>query len=78
VKGSMINCMVDLNKLYVSEAEILDIAVGFLFDGRPMSECRGHLLCEYDVSADDLDPLLERAQREVREFEMEFGARLRF
>jgi hypothetical protein len=72
------NCMVDLNKPCVGEMEIIDIAIDFLIDGRPMSECRGHLLCEYDVSVADLGPLLERAQREVREFEMEFGARLRF
>jgi hypothetical protein len=65
-----------LDKPDVSETELLDIAISFLFDGRPMSECRGYLLSEYDVSADDLGPLLEKAQREVREFEMEFGARL--
>ena len=69
---------IDLNKLCVSETEILDIAIAYLLDGRPMSECRGYLLSEYDVTANDLDPLLEKAQREVREFEMEFGARLRF
>jgi hypothetical protein len=34
------NCMIDLNKPCVSETEILDIATGFLFDGRPTSECR--------------------------------------
>jgi hypothetical protein len=67
-----------LDKPRLSETEILDIAIGFLFDGRPMSECRGYLLCEYEVSARDLDPLLEKAQREVRECEMEFGTRLRF
>jgi hypothetical protein len=72
------NCMVDLNKPCVGEMEIIDIAMGFLFDGRPVSECRGYLLSEYDLDARDLGPLLERAQREVREFEMEFGARLRF
>jgi hypothetical protein len=74
MKGSMI----DLNKPCVSEMEIVDIAIGFLFDGRPTSECRGYLLSEYDVNANDLDPLLEKAQREVRQFEMEFGARVRF
>ena len=72
------NCMIDLNKPCVSETEILDIAIGFLFDGRPLSECRGYLLCEYDVNADQLGPLLEKAQREVRECEMEFGTRLSF
>ena len=69
---------IDLDKARVSEAEIVDIAVEFLIDGRLMSECRGYLLCEYEVSARDLDPLLEKAQREVRECEMEFGTRLRF
>jgi hypothetical protein len=44
---------IDLDKPRVSEMEILDIAIGFLFDGRPMSECRGYLLSEYDVSARD-------------------------
>jgi hypothetical protein len=72
------NCMIDLSKPRVSEKAIIDIAIDFLFDGRPMSECRGFLLCEYEASAHDLDPLLEKAQREVPEFEMEFGARWRF
>jgi hypothetical protein len=70
--------MIDLDKPCVSETEIIDIVIGFLFDGRPMSECRGYLLSEYDVSADDLGPLLEKAQREVRACEVEFGTRLRF
>ena len=69
---------IDLGKPRVSETEITDIAVDFLFDGRLVSECRGYLLSEYDLTADDLGPLLERAQREVRECEMEFGARVRF
>jgi hypothetical protein len=72
------NCMIDLNKSHIGETEILDIAIASFFDGRPVSECRGYLLSEYDVSADDLEPLLRRAQREVREFEIEFGTRLRF
>jgi len=72
------NCMIDLNKLCASETEIIDIAIGFLFDGRPMSECRGYLLSEYDFDARDLDPLLEKAQREVRECGVEFSTRLRF
>ena len=74
----MNGCTIDLNKPCVSEMEIVDIAIGFLFDGRPMSECRGYLLSEFEVSADDLGQMLEKAQREVRQFEMEFGARLRF
>jgi len=74
----MKGCMIDLNKPCVSEAEILDIAIAFLFDGRPMSECRGYLLGEYDLNADDLGRLLEKAQREVRECEVEFGTRLSF
>ena len=72
------NCMIDLNKPCISGTEIVDIAIDFVFDGRPMSECRGYLLCEYEVSAHYLDPLLEKAQREARECEVEFGARLRF
>jgi hypothetical protein len=73
------SCMIDVSdKSRVSETAIVDIAIDFLFDRRPMSECRGYLLGEYDVNVDELGPLLERAQREVREFEMEFGARLRF
>jgi hypothetical protein len=74
----MTGCMIDLNKPCVSESEIIDIAIGFLFDGRPVSECRGYLLSEYEVNARDLGPLLEKAQREVQEVEMEFGARVRF
>jgi len=72
------NCMVDLNKPCISESEIVDIAIDFLFDGRPTSECRGYLLSEYDVNARDVGRLLEKAQHEVRECEAEFGARLRF
>jgi hypothetical protein len=67
-----------LDRPELSETELLDIAISFLFDGRPMLECREYLLSKYEVNARDLDPLLEKAQREVREFEMEFGARLRF
>jgi hypothetical protein len=70
--------MIDLDKPRVSEMEIVDIAIGFLFDGRSVSECRGYLLSEYDVSADDLGRLLEKAQREVRACEVEFGTLLRF
>jgi hypothetical protein len=70
--------MIDLNKLCIGETEIVKIATEFLFDGRPMSECRGHLLSEYDLSPDDLGRSLERAQREVRACEVEFGTRLRF
>jgi hypothetical protein len=66
------------DKLYISETEIADIVIEFLIDGRSVSECRGHLLGEYDVNADELGPLLERAQREIREYEMEIGTRLRF
>jgi hypothetical protein len=72
------NRMIDLDKPRVSESEIIDIAIAYLFDGRPMSECRGYLLGEYEVNSRDLDPLLEKAQREARECEVEFGARLRF
>ena len=72
------NCRIDLNKPRIGETEITDIANDFLFDGRSMSTCRGYLLREYDINADDLGPLLEKAQREVRECEMEFGTRLSF
>jgi len=74
----MNGCMIDLNKPCVSEREIVDIAVEFLSDGRPTSACRGYLLSEYDVSPDDVGRLLERAQREVRACEVEFGTRLSF
>ncbi len=67
-----------VDKPWVSEIDIVDIAVEFLFEGRPMSECRGHLLSEYDVNANDLGRLLEKAQREVRACEVEFNTRLRF
>jgi hypothetical protein len=70
--------MIELDKPRVSETEIIDIATDCLFDGRAISECRGYLLSEYEVSARDLDPLLERAQREVQACEVEFGTRLRF
>jgi hypothetical protein len=70
--------MIELDKPRVSETQIIDIAIGFLLDGRPMSECRGYLLSEYDLDARDLGPLLEQAQREVQACEMEFGTRLSF
>jgi hypothetical protein len=72
------NCMIDFDKPRVSETEILDTAIAFLFDSRSVSECRGYLLSEFDVSADDLGRLLEKAQREVRACEVEFGTRLSF
>jgi hypothetical protein len=71
-------CMIDRNKPCVSELEIITIAIEFLFDGRPMSECRGHLLSEYEVNADDLGRPLGEAQRQVRACEVEFGSRLVF
>jgi hypothetical protein len=74
----MNRCLTDLDKPRVSETEIIGIAIEFLFEGRPMSACRGHLLSEYDVNAGDLPRLLEKAQREVRECELEFDAHLRF
>jgi hypothetical protein len=72
------NRTIDLNKPRISETQMLDIAIAYLFDGRPMFECRGYLLSEYEVSARDLNPLLEKAQREVRACEVEFGTRLSF
>jgi hypothetical protein len=60
--------IIDLDRPCVSETEIVDIAV----------ECRGYLLSGYGVNPDDLSRLLEKAQREVRECEVEFGTRLRF
>jgi hypothetical protein len=73
------SCMIDVsNRPRVSDGEIVDIAVECLLDGRSMSECSGHLRNEYDVDADDLGRLLERAQGEVRACEAEFGTRLRF
>ena len=74
----MNGCLIDLDKPGVSETEIINIAVEFLSDGRSLSECRGYLLTEYDVNADDLSRLLERAQREVRACEVEFASHLRF
>ena len=74
----MTTCMMDSIKPWISETEIVNIAVEFLFDGRPMSECRGHLLGEYAVSAGDLVRPLEEAHRQVRACEVEFGTRLRF
>jgi hypothetical protein len=71
-------CMIDSNRVRISETEIVNIATEFFSDGRSMSECRGHLLCEYDVEADDLGRLLEQAQSEVRACEVEFGSRVRF
>jgi hypothetical protein len=74
----MTTYMMDSVKPWISETEIVNIAIEFLFDGRSMSECRGHLRNEYDVDADDLGRLLEKAQREVLECEVEFNTRLKF
>jgi hypothetical protein len=70
--------MIDLDKPRASETEIVNVAVEFLFEDRSMSECRGHLLSEYDVSADDLDRLLDKARSELRACDVEFNTRLRF
>jgi hypothetical protein len=72
------NCGSILYKHRASDREMVDIAVEFLSDGRPMSECRGHLLSEYDADAEELGRLLEKAQSEVRACEVEFDTRLRF
>lgn len=71
-------CLIDSDRPHVSETEIINIAVALLLDGRPMSECSSHLVSGYEVNADDLGRLLERAQREVRACEAEFGSRLKF
>jgi hypothetical protein len=70
--------LVDSNKVRISEAEIVNIVIEFLSDGRPVSECRGHLLSEYAVNASDLVRPLEEARRQVRACEVEFCTRLRF
>ena len=70
--------LVDSNKVRISEAEIVNIVIEFLSDGRPVSECRGHLLSEYAVNAGDLGRPLEEAQRQVRAFEVEFSSHVRF
>jgi hypothetical protein len=74
----MTSCMSDSIKPWISEAEIVNIAIDFLFDDRSMSECRGHLRNEYDVDVDDLGRLLEKARREVRDCDLEFGSHVRF
>ena len=74
----MTSCIDVSDRPRVSETDIVNIAVEFLFDGRPMSECRGHLLSEYEVNADDLGRPLEEARRQVRACEVEFCTRLRF
>jgi hypothetical protein len=75
----MTSCMIDVSdKPRLSKTDIVNIAVEFLSDGRPMSECRGHLLSEYEVNADDLGRPLEEALRQVRASEVEFGSRLVF
>jgi hypothetical protein len=70
--------MIDLHKPYVSETEIVDIATECLLGGLSTSECRSYLLSEYNVNTDDLPRLLEAAQREVHEYEVEFCASVRF
>jgi hypothetical protein len=74
----MTTYMMDSVKPWISETEIVNIAIEFLSDGRSMSECRGHLRNEYDVDAADLGRLLERARGEVRACEVEFSSHVRF
>lgn len=74
----MKSCVIDSPKACISETEIVNIATEFLSDGRPVSECRGYLLDEFDVDADDLPRLMEKAQSEVLACEAEFATRLRF
>jgi hypothetical protein len=74
----MNTCMIDSNKVCISETEIVDIGIEFFTEGRSMSECRGHLLSEYNVNVGDLPRLLEKAQSEVQACDVEFGTRLRF
>jgi hypothetical protein len=57
----MNGCLIDLDRPRVNETDLVNIAVEFLFDGRSTSECRSHLRNEYDVDADGLGRLLERA-----------------
>jgi hypothetical protein len=73
----MTTYMMDSVKPRISEAEIVNIAIEFLFDGRSMSECSGHLRNEYDVDADELGRLLEKARSEVRACEVEFSSHVR-
>jgi hypothetical protein len=70
--------MMDSIKPWISETAIVNVAVEFLSDGRPVSECRGHLLSEYAVNAGDLGRPLEEAQRQVRACEVEFSSHVRF
>ena len=70
--------MMDSIKPWISETAIVNVAVEFLSDGRPVSECRGHLLSEYAVNAGDLDRLLDKARSELRACDVEFNTRLRF
>jgi len=74
----MTSCIDVSDRPRVSETDIVNIAVEFLFDGRSMSECRGHLRNEYDVDADELGRLLEKARGEVRACEVEFSSHVRF
>ena len=74
----MTTYMMDSVKPWISETEIVNIAIEFLFDGRSMSQCRSHLRNEYDVDADDLGRLLEKARGEVRACEVEFSSHVMF
>lgn len=70
--------VIDSTKVPIGDTEIVNIAVEFLSDGRLISECRGHILSEYEVNADDLARPLAEAHRQVRACEVEFGSRLVF
>jgi hypothetical protein len=51
----MTSCIDVSDRSRVSETDIVNIAIEFLFDGRPMSDCRGLLLSEYDVDAEHFE-----------------------
>ena len=55
-----------------------EIVIEFLSDGRSMSDCRGYLRNEYDVDADDLGRMVEKARGEVRACEVEFSSHVMF
>lgn len=74
----MTSTMIELNKRKISDTEIIDIAFDFLLDGHSMSECRGYILSEYGIRARDLEPLLEKATKQVEEWTAEVNGHLRF
>jgi hypothetical protein len=59
------------------DQQVLDAAVEFIIDGYPPSLCRAYI-SEYGVEADELRSLMQKAQHQFEQWNLEVGKELRF